>query len=38
MLEMKLKKIRNWKKIINDMNDGKFVTDEIVNKLIKNLF
>ena len=25
------------KSIINDMNDGKFVTDEIVNKLIKNL-
>ena len=23
------------KAIINDMNDGKFVTDEIVNKLIK---
>ena len=23
------------KKIINDMNDGKFVSDEIVNKLIK---
>jgi len=23
--------------IINDMNDGKFVSDEIVNKLIKNL-
>ena len=25
------------KKIINDMNDGKFVNDEIVNKLIKNI-
>ena len=25
------------KKIINDMNDGKFVSDEIVNKLIKNV-
>ena len=25
------------KKIINDMNDGKFVSDEIVNKLIKKL-
>ena len=24
------------KKIINDMNDGKFVSDEIVNQLIKN--
>ena len=24
------------KKIINDMNDGKFVSDEIVNNLIKN--
>ena len=24
-------------KIINDMNDGKFVSDEIVNKLIKNV-
>ena len=25
------------KAIINDMNDGKFVSDEIVNKIIKNL-
>ena len=25
------------KKIINDMNDGKFVSDEIVNKLIKDI-
>ena len=25
------------KAIINDMNDGKFISDEIVNKLIKNL-
>ena len=25
------------KMIINDMNDGKFVSDEIVNHLIKNL-
>ena len=25
------------KKIINDMNNGKFVSDEIVNKLIENL-
>ena len=25
------------KMIINDMNDGKFVSDEIVNKLIKKL-
>ena len=25
------------KKIINDMNDGKFVSDEIVNQLIQNL-
>ena len=25
------------KKIINDMGDGKFVNDEIVNKLIKNI-
>ena len=25
------------KEIINDMNDGKFVSDEIVNKLIKNI-
>ena len=25
------------KKIINDMNDGKFISDEIVNKLIKNV-
>ena len=26
------------KKIINDMNDGKFVSDEIVNKLIKKCY
>ena len=25
------------KKIINDMNDGKFVSDEIVNKLVKTI-
>ena len=25
------------KKIINDMNDGKFVNDEIVNEMIKNV-
>ena len=25
------------KKIIHDMNDGKFVSDEIVNKLIRSL-
>ena len=25
------------KKIINDMNDGKFVNDEIVNELIRNV-
>ena len=25
------------KKIINDMNDGKFVSDEIVNNLIKDI-
>ena len=25
------------KKIVNDMNDGKFVSDEVVNKLIKTL-
>ena len=25
------------KKIINDMNDGKFVNDEIVNKLIESV-
>ena len=25
------------KKIINDMNDGKFINDEIVNKLIENI-
>ena len=24
--------------IINDMNDGKFVSDEIVNKLLKKLY
>ena len=26
------------KKIINDMNDGKFVNDEIVNNLLKELY
>ena len=26
------------KKIINDMNDGKFVNDEIVNKLIRKCY
>ena len=31
------KKSEIGKKIINDMNDGKFVNDEIVNKLIKNI-
>ena len=25
------------KKIINDMNDGRFVSDDIVNSIIKNL-
>ena len=25
------------KKIVNDMNDGKFVSDNVVNKIIKNL-
>ena len=25
------------KMIINDMNDGKFVSDEIVNKIVKNI-
>jgi len=25
------------KKIINDMNDGRFVNDEVVNKLIKEV-
>ena len=25
------------KKIINDMNDGKFVNDEIVNKLVEKI-
>ena len=31
------KKSEIGKKIINDMNDGKFVNDEIVNELIKNV-
>ena len=31
------KKSEIGKKIINDMNDGKFVNDEIVNELIKNI-
>ena len=32
------KKTEIGKRIINDMNDGKFVSDEIVNKLIKKYF
>ena len=31
------KNSNNGKEIINDMNDGKFVSDEIVNKLIKEI-
>ena len=31
------KKSEIGKKITNDMNDGKFISDEIVNKLIKNI-
>ena len=38
MLRDEIQKNSNiGKKIINDMNDGKFVSDEIVNKLIENL-
>ena len=38
MLRDKIKKDSDIGKIIiNDMNDGKFVTDEIVNKLIKTI-
>ncbi len=37
MLRDEIKKdTKIGKKIINDMNDGKFVNDEIVNKLIEN--
>ena len=37
MLRSEIKKNSEiGKKIINDMNDGKFVNDEIVNNLIKN--
>ena len=39
--DMLRKEIQNnseiGKKIINDMNDGKFVNDEIVNQIIKNV-
>ena len=35
ILRDEIKKDSNiGKKIINDMNDGKFISDEIVNKLI----
>ena len=38
MLRNEIKKDSNiGKKIINDMNDGKFIDDEIVNKLIENI-
>ena len=38
MLRYEIKKNTDiGKNIINDMNDGKFVSDEIVNKLIKNV-
>ena len=36
MLRDEIKKLEIGKKIINNMNDGKFVNDEIVNKLIKD--
>ena len=37
MLRDEIKKDSNiGKKIIKDMNDGKFVNDEIVNELVKN--
>ena len=32
-----VKKSEIGKKITNDMNEGKFISDEIVNKLIKNI-
>ena len=34
---MRSKKTDIGKKIIKDMNDGKFVSDEIVNKIIENV-
>ncbi len=38
MLRKEIKKNSEiGKKIINDMNDGNFVSDEIVNELIKNV-
>ena len=38
MLREEIKKNSDiGKKIINDMNDGKFVSDEIVNKLIEKI-
>ena len=38
MLRNEIKKDSDiGKKIINDMNDGKFIDDEIVNKLIENI-
>ena len=38
MLRSEIKKDTEiGKKIINNMNDGKFVNDEIVNKIIENV-
>ena len=34
---MKLKKNRNWKKIESIISEGDFVTDDIVNKLLKKV-
>ena len=37
MLRFEIQKILKLEKIINDMNDGKFIDDKIVNELIKNV-
>ena len=37
MLREEINKTEIGKKIINNMNEGKFVDDEIVNKLMKNV-
>ena len=37
MLRNEIKKDTEVEKIINYMNDGKFVDDDIVNKLIENV-
>ena len=37
MLREEINKDQKLKKIVNNMNDGKFVDDEIVNKLLEKI-